>query len=248
MRRALVPAVALAAAACARDLEMPSSSPPRVDSVQVVGLEAKAPPVPPLRVVAGELVAIRGGGFPRDAAQLEVRIGGVDAEVKDIATDRLVVRVPSLAATGTVDLQVTSPVGFRTAAGALRYDGAGQPPGFGTSDLSTSVALGFVAPVQPPSSTGFPDLAIAIGSADSALLVVPSVGVAATTIPLGLVPSSAAARIVSDGTNLRVQVLALARGGEAALGSALLDKANQSVTDRVQAKPLTTTMSTKACT
>jgi hypothetical protein len=247
MRRALLPALALAALSCARDLEMPSSSPPRVDSAQVVGLEAKTPPVP-LRVLGGELVAIRGGGFPADAALLEVRIGGVDAEVKEIATDRIVVKVPALAATGSADLQVSSPVGFRTVAGAIRYDGAGQPPGFGTSDLPTSVAIGFVAPVMPPSSTGFPDLAIAIGSADSALLVVPSVGVAATTIPLGLVPSSAAARIVSDGTNLRVQVLALARGGEAALGSALLDKATQSVTDRVQAKPLATAVSTKVCT
>ncbi|HEY6100884.1 MAG TPA: IPT/TIG domain-containing protein, partial [Anaeromyxobacter sp.] len=103
MRRVLAPVLALATASCARDLVMPSSSPPRIDSVQVVGLEAAAPPVP-LPVLGGELVAIRGGGFPADAAQLEVRIGGLDAEVKDLAIDRIVVKVPALAAVGTADL------------------------------------------------------------------------------------------------------------------------------------------------
>jgi hypothetical protein len=246
MRRLLLPAFALAAASCARDLEMPSSSPPRIDSVHVVGLEASAPPAP-LPVLGGELVAIRGGGFPADAAQLQVQIGGVDAEVKQIAADRLVVRVPSLAATGPADLRVSSPVGFRTVAGAIRYDGSGQPAGFGSSDVHTSVALGFVAPVQPPSSTGFPDLAVAIGAADSALVVVPSVGAAVTTVPLGLVPSSAAARFVVDGTDLRIQVLALARGGEAALGTAVISTA-ASVVSRVAARPLPTSVATKACT
>jgi hypothetical protein len=42
-------------------------------------------------------------------------------------------------------------------------------------------------------------------------------------------------------------VLALARGGEAALGSAVLDVA-ASVVNRVQARPLATSVSTKACT
>ena len=246
MRRHLVPALALAALSCGRDLEIPSSLPPRIDSVQLVGLEARTPLVP-LPVLGGELVAVRGGGFPTDVAQLEVRIGGLDAEVRSAAADRLVVKVPTLASPGAADLLVRSPAGFETGMGALRYEGAGQPLGLGTSDLPTSVALGFVAPVQPPSSTGFPDLAIATGSADSALLVVPEVGVAVTTIPLGLVPSSAAARVVPDGANLRIQVLALARGGEAALGSAVLDAA-ASVVNRVQARPLATTVSTKACT
>ncbi len=246
MRRALASALALAALSCARDLEIPTASPPRIESVQVVGLEAKAPQVP-LPVLGGEVVAIRGGGFPAEIARLEVRIGGIDAEVRSVVADRIVVEVPRLASPGSADLLVRSPVGFETRAGALLYQGAGQPPGFGTSDLPTSVALAFVAPVQPPSSTGFPDLAIATGAADSALLVVPEVGVAVTTIPLGLVPSSAAARIVSDGANLRIQVLALARGGEAALGSAVLDT-SASVVNRVQAKPLATTVSTKACT
>jgi hypothetical protein len=245
MRRLLAPALAAAALSCARNLGIPDSSPPRIDLVQVLGLEDKAPPVP-LPVLGGELVVIRGGAFPPDAAQLELRIGGLDAEVRSLAADRMVVKVPTLPSTGAADLLVRSPAGFETKAGALRYDGAGQPLGFGTSDLPTSVALGFVAPVQPPSSTGFPDLAIATGAADSALLVVPEVGVAVTTIPLGLVPSSAAARIVLDGPNLRVQVLALARGGEAALGSAVLDVA-ASVVNRVQARPLSTTVSTKAC-
>lgn len=248
MRRAFVPLVALAALSCARDLEMPSSSPPRVDAVQVLGLEAKPVHPAPLPVLGGELLALRGGGFPADAAQLEVRIGGVDAEVKEVSADRVVVRVPALAASGTADLRVSSPIGFRTLTGALRYDGPGQPAGLGTSEVPTSVGLGFVAPVQPPSSTGFPDLAVAIGSADSALLVVPSVGVAVTTIPLGLVPGSAAARTVDlTGGSYRIEVLALARGGEAALGTALLSS-GASVASRVQAKPLPTTVNTKACT
>ncbi|HEY6100938.1 MAG TPA: hypothetical protein VIW03_15980, partial [Anaeromyxobacter sp.] len=46
----------------------------------------------------------------------------------------------------------------------------------------------------------------------------------------------------------KVEVLALARGGEAALGSAVLDNTTASVVNRVQARPLPTTVTTKACT
>jgi hypothetical protein len=246
MRRALVPLVALAGVACSRDLEMPSSSPPRVDSVQVLGLEAKPAHAAPLPVLGGELLVLRGGGFPADPTQLQVELGSEDAPVLDATVDRVVVRVPELAASGTVDLLVGSPVGTRTLPGAVRYDGPGKPAGLGTSDLPTSVPLGFVAPVQPPSSTGFHDLAIAIGAADSALVVVPAIGVAVTTIPLGLVPGSAAARVVNVGGNAKIEVLALARGGEAALGTAVL--AGTSVASRVQAKPLPTSVLTQACT
>jgi len=236
MRRSLAPLLALAALACARDLELPDSSPPRVDSLQLVGLEADTPPVP-LPVLGGELLAIRGGGFPADAAQLEVRIGSEDAEVLETTPDRIVLRMPALAARGAADLQVRTPVGFRTETGALRYDGPGQPEGFDTSDLKTAVPLGFVAPVQPPGSTGFSDLAIAIGASDSALLVVPEVGLAATTIPLGLVPSSAAARIRTEANgDLGVEVLAVARGGEVALGKAVLR--DGLLANRVAARPL----------
>lgn len=247
MRRALVPALALALS-CARDLEMPSSSPPQIDAVQLVGLEAQAPPVP-LPVLAGELVAVRGGGFPADPALLEVQIGGVDAQVLDLAATRAVVRIPTLAALGPADLTVRAPVGFRTQTGAFRYDGDGQPSGQTKSDVSTSVALGFVSPVLPPPASGFPNLAVAIGAADSALLVVPSAGLAITTVPLGLVPTSATARAVLDPTPpyVDVQVLAAARGGEVSLGTAVIDSTG-AVVRRVPALPLTSSVSVKACT
>lgn len=245
MRRALLPLVALAAG-CARDLDLPTSSPPRIDAVAVVGLEAQAVSSN-LPVLGGELLAIRGGGFPADAAQLEVRIGQMDAEVLDVAPDRIVVRVPTLGAFGAMDLQVRTPVGFRTQAGALWYDGAGQPAGFGTSDLPTSVPLAFVAPVQPPGAAGYSDLAVAIGASDSALLVVPAVGAAAATIPLGLVPTSAAARVVPVSGNFQVEVLALGRGGAVALGTAVIDR-TALVVNRVQARPLASQVTPGSCT
>lgn len=242
--RALALVLALAGLSCARDLELPSSSPPRIDTVQVLGLEGSPAPVP-LPVLGGELVAIGGGGFTSGGA-VEVEIGGFEADLLDVEQGRIVARVPTLATFGAADLKVTTSVGFRTESGALRYDGPGQPAGFGTSDLPTSPPLGFVAPVQPPGSTGFSDLAIAIGASDSALLVVPAVGVAVTTIPLGLVPASAAARLVAAGPDFRLQVLALARGGEAALGSALLSSSS-SVASRVAARPLASTLNTREC-
>jgi hypothetical protein len=246
MRRALVLLLALGSIACSRDLALPDASPPRVDEIQLVGLEGTPPPSP-LPVLGGELVAIRGGGFRSDVTQLEVLVGGEDAEVLSAAEDRVVVRVPALASRGVVDVQARTSVGFRAAEGALRYDGPGQPEGFDTSDLQTAVPIGFVAPVQPPGSTGFHDLAIAIGASDSALVVVPEIGLAATTIPLGLVPTSAAARIVPkpDGS-VGVQVLALARGGEVALGETILR--DGLVASRVAARPLATSVTPQDCT
>jgi hypothetical protein len=251
MRRSLTALAALtslAATACSRDVAVPPllETPPRIDAVAVVGLEPQAV-TSGLRVLGGELVAIRGGGFG-DGSELEVTIDGVDAEVLDAAQDRVVVRVPSLAAFGALDVQVRTPVGFRTQQDALRYEGSGQPLGFGVSDLPTNVAIGFVAPVQPPGSFGFSDLAIATGASDSALLVLPAAGIAVTSIPLGLVPVSAAARFVDDGGNARIQVLAFGRGGEAALGTALLD-AGASAVERGKAIPLAnTTVRPQACT
>jgi hypothetical protein len=254
MRRRLAPLVAFVAfvafvaTACSRDVDLPTTSPPRIDSVAVVGLELDPQVVASnLSVLGGELVAIRGGGFPSDTAELEVRIGGTDAEVLDLAQDRIVARVPSLATFGLVDLQVRTASGFRTQADAFRYDGAGQPFGFGTSELPTEVPIGFVSPIQPPGPSGFSDLAIAIGASDSALLVVPAVGVAVTSIPLGLVPVSAAARLVdAGGGNLRIEVLALGRGGEVALGTANLD-VFASVVNRFPARPLTSLVTPQAC-
>jgi hypothetical protein len=237
MRRAL-PALALPALlglACSRELELPTSSPPRIDTVALVGLEPQAVPAG-LPVLGGELVAIHGGGFPSDAAEVEVRIGSEDAEVLEARPDRIVARVPTLAAFGPADLQVRTAAGFRTQEGALRYDGAGQPSGFGSSDLDTRVELGFVAPVQPPGPFGFSDLAVATGASDSALVVVPAVGLAVATIPLGVVPSSAAAWIDSVSSVARLNVLAVGRGGDAALGTATLD--GTSLRGRVAPKPL----------
>jgi len=251
MRRPLAPLALLAllaAAACSRDVALPTTSPPRIDTVAVVGLELDPHVVASnLSVLGGELVAIRGGGFPSEVAELEVRIGGTDAEVLDLAQDRIVARMPSLATFGLVDLQVRTTAGFRTQADAFRYDGAGQPFGFGTSELPTEVPIGFVAPIQPPGSSGFSDLAIAIGASDSALLVVPSLGYAVTSIPLGLVPVSAAARLVdAGGGNLRIEVLALGRGGEVALGTATLDT-SASLVNRFSARPLTSALTQEPC-
>ncbi len=245
MRRALAPLLTLALAACSRDLDLPLASPPRIDTVALVGLEPQAV-TSGLPVLGGELVAIRGGGFPTDLAQLELRIGATDADVLEVAQDRIVARVPSLTTFGAVDVQVRTPIGFRTQAGAMRYDGVGQPFGFGISDLATNVALGFVAPVQPPSSSGFSELAIAIGASDSALVVVPAAGVAVTTIPLGLVPVSAAARFVVEGGNLRIQVLALGKGREVALGTAILD-GDAAAVNRVPARPLESQVTPADC-
>jgi hypothetical protein len=228
MRRALAAlALPLVALACSRDLEVPTSSPPRIDTVALVGLEPKAVPSD-LHVLGGELVAIHGGGFPPDPAEVEVRIGSEDAEVLDARPDRVVARVPALAAFGPADLQIRTASGFRTQEGAFRYDGPGQPLGFGTSDVDTSVDVGFVAPVRPPGDRGFSDLAVALGASDSALVTVPALGLAVATIPLGLVPSSAAAWMdaVTIGTIVnvpRLNVLAVGRGGDAALGTATLD-------------------------
>src|SRR5512146_2893691 len=245
MRRALVLA-ALAPLACSRDLSLPDDSPPRVDAIQLVGLEASPAPVP-LPVLAGELVAIRGSGLPVDATQLEVRVGSEDAEVLDATPERLVVRIPTLAAIGGADVQVRTPRGYGSRQGAVRYDGPGAPGGLGTSDLRTAVPLGFVAPVEPPAASGFPDLAIAIGASDAALLVAPEAGLAVATISLGLVPASAAARIKQqpDG-KVAVEVLAAARGGEVALGRAIVS--GGALVDRVAPRQLSHgTVSPAAC-
>ncbi len=244
MRRALAPLALLAAVACSRDLDLPTAGPPRIDTIEVVLPEPQAVATG-LPVLGGELVAIRGGGFPADLAQLDVQIGGAAAEVLEVAQDRIIARVPSLATLGPIDLQVRTSTGFRTQTGAFRYDGAGQPSGSVTSDLPTNVAIGFVAPVQPPGPAGFNDLAIAIGASDSALLVVPAVGVAATTIPLGLVPTSAAAWF--DQAAGRIEVLALGRGGEVSLGTAFLDSAGSTV-NRVPAQPLSASVLPNVCT
>ncbi|HET8540949.1 MAG TPA: IPT/TIG domain-containing protein [Anaeromyxobacter sp.] len=220
MRRALALLAALAPLACSRDLALPDASAPRVEAIQLVGLEGSPAPVP-LPVLGGELVAIRGAGLPADATQLEVRVGTEDAEVIEASAGRLVVRVPALGAIGPADVQLRTPNGFGTREDALRYDGPGAPEGFDTSDLRTAVPLAFVGPVQPPAN-GFPDIAIATGASDSALLVVPEVGLAAAAIPLGLVPASAAARVKQklDGS-AGIEVLALARGGDVVIAEAI---------------------------
>jgi hypothetical protein len=238
----LLALAALSLVACSRDLDLPESSPPRIDAVAVVGLEPQAV-ASSLPVLGGELVAIRGAGFPSDVAAVEVRIGSADAEVLDARFDRIVARMPTLGTWGRVDLSVRTAVGFRTQAGAFRYDGPGQPSGFGSSDLDTSVALGFVAPVQPPGTWGFSDLAVATGASDSALLVVPAVGLAVAAVPLGIVPSSAAGWIdvgwnpQVNANSARLNVLAVSRGGGAALGTAFLE--GSSVQSLQAVRPLT---------
>jgi hypothetical protein len=236
----LLTLAALAASGCSRDLAVPDSAPPHIDAVALVGLEPQAVSTG-LPVLGGELVAIRGGGFPASPADVEVRIGSEDAVVLETRPDRIVARVPALARFGDVDLQVRTVSGFRTQSGAFRYDGDGQPSGAATSDLDTSVALAFVTPVFPPGAYGFSDLAAVTGSSDSALLVVPSLGIGVGTVPLGIVPTTAASWIDLVGTTARLNVLAVSRGGGAgplgaALGTVLLD--GSSLQARAEATPL----------
>jgi hypothetical protein len=244
-RRAVPLLLALAAvslAACSRDLDLADSSPPRIDAVAVVGLEPQAV-VSSLPVLGGELVAIHGAGFPSDVAEVEIRIGSEDADVLDTRFDRIVTRMPALGTWGRADLSVRTAVGFRSLTGAFRYDGPGQPSGFGSSDLDTDVALGFVAPVQPPGDRGFSDLAIATGASDSALLVVPAIGLAVAAIPLGLVPTSATSWIGTPFTDPQLNVLAVSRGGAAeplaaSLATVPLDGTGSSIADRAVVRRL----------
>jgi len=246
-RATLVLASALALAACQRELNLPSNFPPTVTSVAIVGLEAQAV-ASGLPVMGGELVALNGSGFPTVIEQLQVAISGTPAEVVKAETDRVVVRFPVLAGPGNVDVTVTTTDGFRTLTGAFRYDGPGQPQGVGTTDLQTAIAVGGVVPVQPAGVSGFSDLAIAYGGGDSALLVLPLGGVATTTVPLGLVPSSATARLsVEAGTgNLIVQVLALDEKGNVGLGQVTLSPAG-AVVDKKDQQALASTVSPRNC-
>lgn len=216
---------ALWAAGCSRDLDLPTSTPPRIDAVRLVAREGVAAPAGGLPVLAGQLMALRGGGFPADVAQVQVQVGGAVAEVVDLAPDRLVVRVPALAATGAADVSVTAPSGFRTASGAVRYDGPGQPSGLSTRDLETAVPLWALVPVEGGAQAA-PELVLGIGASDSALVFAAGLGAAFTTVPLGLVPSTAAARLVTAPAlpgPASLEVLALDRDGNLAVGSVQLD-------------------------
>ena len=247
MSRATLALSALALAACQRELNLPSRFPPSVTSVAIVGLESQ-PVAADLPVMGGELVALLGSGFPTATEQLQVTVSGTPAEVLEAESDRVVVRFPVLAGPGTVDLTVTTSNGFRTLPGAFRYDGPGQPQGVGTTDLQTAIAVGGVVPVQPAGASGFSDLAVAYGGGDSALLVLPLAGVATTTVPLGLVPSSATARLsVEAGTgNLVIQVLALDEKGHVGLGQVTLTPGG-AVVDRKDQQALASTITPRDC-
>jgi hypothetical protein len=226
MRRVLPLLAALAAAACSRDLSLPGAAPPSVTSIQLAGLAPSSAPVP-LPVLGGELVAVEGAGFPTSASQLQVQVGNGTAEVLDLSAGRMVLRVPALSAIGPADLQLATPTGLLTVAGALRYDGPGQPLGLGSTDVPSSTLVGFVAPVQGFLSR-FPPYAIATGAGDSALLVAPGLNAAVTTIPLGLVPASAAAWIQPTtappgSTWFEIDVLAASRSGSFSAGSVVID-------------------------
>lgn len=247
-----VAAVALSSAGCSRDLDVPSSAPPRVDAVALVGLEPQAV-ASSLPVLGGELVAIHGAGFPSSAADVEVRIGSEFADVLEVRQDRLVARVPVLGTFGAVDLQVQTAQGPRSLPGAFRYEGAGQPSGFASSDLDTQVRLGFVAPIHFPLETSwFSPLAVAAGASDSALIVAAEAGYAVGMVPLGIIPSAVASWIDVDfagSVTVRVNVLAVSRGSdgaalEGALGTVSLDSGATSFQGRASARRLTWSLGT----
>jgi len=256
LRRPLFPAAALlalaASAGCTRDLGLPDTSPPRVDTLAVIGLEARAL-ASGLPVMAGERVVIAGGGFPSVNEQVQVTVGGEPAEVVSTTPERLVLTVPVLAAAGDADLTVSTSAGFRTVSKALRYDGPGQPRGTTVSDLQTAIGLAGVVPVEPGNAlTGFADAAVAFGSGDSALLVFPNAGIAASTIPLGLLPSTLAAKAVLETpaqpatSNLLVQVLALDDQGKVGLGQVTLTQSGV-VVARAEQRTLLSTITPKEC-
>lgn len=229
-RRALLAALALAAG-CSRDLAVPDATPPRIDAVRLVAREEVPAPAGGLPVLAGQLVALRGGGFPADAAKLQVQLGGVTAEVLAVTPERIVARVPALPLTGAAAASVSAPAGFRALPDAIRYDGPGQPAGVATRDLQTAVPLWAVVPVEGTAASA-PELAIGIGASDSALVFAGGLGAAFATVPLGLVPSTAAARLLpAAGTpgTLSLEVLALDRDGRLAAGSVQLDASLQVV-------------------
>jgi hypothetical protein len=212
---------------CTRDLALPGTTPPRLDAVHLVAREAVAAPAGGLPVLAGQLVAVRGGGFPAEAGQVQVEVGGVTAEVRRVEPGRIVIQVPSLSTGGQADLRLTTPAGFRTLAGAVRYDGPGQPAGLAVRDLRTAVPLWALLPVEGGAQAG-PELALGVGASDSALVFVASLGAAIATVPLGLVPASAAARLgVTPGSpgTATLEVLALDRDGLLAVAGLQLDGA-----------------------
>jgi hypothetical protein len=159
---------------------------------------------------------------------MQVQIGSANAEVLDAQSDRVVVRIPTLAAVGSADVTVTTQWGFLTATAALQYEGPGQPQGFATNDLPATFPLGGVAPAASAlTSTDpeFPDVVAAFGAADSALLVLADAGAAYATVPLGIVPTSVAARTASTASPKAstLEVLAVDAEGVLAWAQATVD-------------------------
>ncbi|MFO0584058.1 MAG: IPT/TIG domain-containing protein [Anaeromyxobacter sp.] len=240
--------LAACAGGCSRDLGVPGASPPGISTVAVVGLETRAL-ASKLPVLAGERVAVSGSGFPdaKEQVQVQVQVGGEAAKVVSTSPTRLVLEVPVLGATGEVDLTVTTSAGFGTLAKALRYDGPGLPRGTSVSDLETAIGLAGVVPVEPGNATtGFADVAVAFGGGDSALLVYPNAGVAASTIPLGLLPGSVAARMTASGPNYLVEVLALDDRGKVGLGQVTIS-AGGAIVSRSEQRTLTSPITPKDC-
>ena len=223
----------LAAASCSRDLSIAGDSPPSVAGVYAPGHESGAPPAGGLPLLSGELAVILGAGFGTDAAQLRVAFGSAEATVLDVAPSRVVVRVPAGAGAGAVDVSVTTPGGFATLASGAQLLGPGAPPAAVAQSVATTTPVEELAPVVLSPTLAplagdptFGSLAAAIGSSDSALLVAGGLDVAVAAVPLGIVPTTVAARLVplpgfvaATGTGtVRLQIVAVDRAGTAALG------------------------------
>jgi hypothetical protein len=234
-RRQLAVSLLFLAAGCARDLDLPSSAPPRVTAVHAPGHENGEPVPGGFPALGGELVAIRGEGFGSRPDAVRVTIGAAEAEVLDAGPDRLVVRLPAVGAAGALDVGVTTPTGFGALPAGIDYLGPGAPLDNAPRSVPTTTPLRFatavtMAPVLFPhlrSDAQLGSLAVAVGASDTALLVVGNLGVAFSTVPLGIVPVSAAARLVTlpgfdaaGGTgDVELQVLALDPAGTLGIGA-----------------------------
>ncbi len=220
--------------ACGRNLDLPQSGAPTVKAVYGLGREDGGTPDGGLPALAGEAVAIHGSGFGSDPRLVQVSVGTSAATVLDAAPDRLVIEVPALPGSGQADVAVSTGSGLGALTGGLRYDGVGAPPEVEARVLGTTVPMKQVAPVEIPSAFApqfrqdpvLGSLAVAIGSGDSALVVMPFEGVALAAVPLGIVPVSVTARfaaLAGFGTPtagqgpIQLQILAVDRHGNVAV-------------------------------
>ena len=185
-------------------------------------------------MLGGEALAVWGRGFGTSATQLRVTFGSYEGTVVEAKDGRLVVLMPQAASLGTLDVTVTNSNGLAVLPSGVRYEGPGAPPDTVAQSIPTTTPLWQVSQVvlSPVLSAGlrtdatFGSLAVAVGSSDSALVLLGNVGVALSPIALGVVPVSVTARLwplsgfnAGTGTGtVQLQVLAVDALGTLAVG------------------------------